>query len=186
MPLYSMETWEFRGLQKWLAYIMMRGDEDEIFLSYGFDEGKSNILYSSYKQILPNIFQGTSFKKHNTMLLNEITIQEHSNIFFFLPSTTDKNEKINQFFKNVSLHPIDCRYEDFRKYLAVGRDFCLQNLHSTDLEKRLAAREIIVKLFKDAVHVFNSNFMRNTNNLLTHFQPMFPIGNISISFAWQP
>ena len=70
VPLYNVETGEFRGLQKWLAYIIVVGDEDELFLSYGFDEDKSNVLYSSYKQILPNIFQGTSFKKHNTMLLN--------------------------------------------------------------------------------------------------------------------
>ena len=29
VPLHNMETGEFRGLQKWLAYIMGRGDEDE-------------------------------------------------------------------------------------------------------------------------------------------------------------
>ena len=50
--LYNIETGEFKGLQKWLAHIMVQGDEDEMFLSYGFDEDKSNALYSSYKQIL--------------------------------------------------------------------------------------------------------------------------------------
>ena len=112
VPLYNVETGEFRGPQKWLAYIIVRGDEDEMFLSYGFDEDKSNVLCSSYKQILSNIFQVTLFKKHNTMLLNERAVQEFSRMFFFLPSTTDRKEKINQFFKNVSLHPIDCRYEE--------------------------------------------------------------------------
>ena len=29
---------------------MGRGDVDELFLPYGFDEDKSNVLYSSYKQ----------------------------------------------------------------------------------------------------------------------------------------
>ena len=38
VSLYNMETGEFRGLQKWLAYIMGKGDEDENFLSCGFDE----------------------------------------------------------------------------------------------------------------------------------------------------
>ena len=167
VPLYNIETREFRDLQKWFAYIMVRGDEDEMFLSYDFDKDKFNVLYSSYKQILLNIFQRTSFKKHSTMLLNERTILEQSKMFFFLRSTTDRKEKINQFFENVSLHPIDCRYEDFRKYSVVGRDFCPQDLDSTDLEKRLAAREIVLKFFKDAFHVCNSNLVRNANNLLT-------------------
>ena len=101
------------------------------------------------------------------MLLNEKTVQQHFKMFFFLPSTTDRKEKLNQFFKNVSLHPIDCRYEDFRKYFVVGRDFCPQDLDSTDLEKRLAAREIVLTFFKDAAHASNSNLVKNANNLLT-------------------
>ena len=101
------------------------------------------------------------------MLLNEKTVQQHFKMFFFLPPTTDRKEKLNQFFKNVSLHPIDCRYEDFRKYFVVGRDFCPQDLDSTDLEKRLAAREIVLTFFKDAAHASNSNLVKNANNLLT-------------------
>ena len=31
VPLYNIETREFRGLQKWFAYIMVRGDEDDMF-----------------------------------------------------------------------------------------------------------------------------------------------------------
>ena len=61
MSHYNVETGEFKGLQDWLAYIMVRGDENEMFLSYGFDEDKCSVLYSTCKQILPNIFQGTSF-----------------------------------------------------------------------------------------------------------------------------
>ena len=48
--LHNVEKGEFTGLQKWLAYIMVRGDKGEMFLSYGFDEDKSNVLYSSYEQ----------------------------------------------------------------------------------------------------------------------------------------
>ena len=174
VPLYNVETGEFRGLQKWLACIIVRGDEDEMFLSYGFDEDKSNVLYSSYKQILSNIFQGTLLKKHNTVLLNERAVQEFSRMFFFLPSTTNRKETINQFFKNVSLHPIDGRYEDFRKYSATGRDFYPQALDSPDMDKRLVAREIVVNFFKDAVQVSNSNLVRNANTLLTS-------GNVEIN-----
>ena len=30
VPLYNVETGEFKGLRGWLAYIMVRGDENEI------------------------------------------------------------------------------------------------------------------------------------------------------------
>ena len=109
-----------------------RGDEDEMFLSYGYDEDKSSVLYSTVKQILPNIFQGTSFKKHNPVLLDQRTVQEYSKLFFFLPSTTDRKEKINQFQKNVSLHPIDCRYENFLKLSHRGVTVKPQDLDSLD------------------------------------------------------
>ena len=61
---------------------MVRGDENETFLSYDYDENKSNILYSTLKQMLPNIFQGTSFKKHHPMLLDKRSVQENSTFFF--------------------------------------------------------------------------------------------------------
>ena len=35
------------------------------------------------------------------------------------------------------------------------------------LERRLAAKEIVINFFKDAVQVSNSNLVRNTNTLLT-------------------
>ena len=101
------------------------------------------------------------------MLLNERLVQDYSKMFFFLPSTTDRKQKINQFSKFVSFHLIDCRYEDFQKYPTNGRDFMLPDLDSLDLERRLAAREIAVKFFKDAVQVSNSNLVRNVKTLLT-------------------
>ena len=113
------------------------------------------------------IFFKGHLSKNNAMLLNERLVQDYSKMFFFLPSTTDRKQKINQFFKNVSFHPIDCRYEDFRKYPTNGREFMLPDLDSLDLERRLAAREIAVKFFKDAVQVSNSNLVRNAKTLWT-------------------
>ena len=80
---YNVNTSDFLGVQNWLVYIMVRDDEHETFLSYGFEEEKSKILYSTFKQLLPNTFQGTSFKKCNPMLLNEGQVQDFSTLFFF-------------------------------------------------------------------------------------------------------
>ena len=44
--VYDLESGEFKGLREQLAYIVLRGDEQEIFFSYGFDKSKSKVLYS--------------------------------------------------------------------------------------------------------------------------------------------
>ena len=52
------------------------------FFSYGYDEERSKVLYSSFKYPLPNIFQGTTFKNHARMLIEEKQTQETSKLFF--------------------------------------------------------------------------------------------------------
>ena len=45
------------------------------------------------------------------MLLNGN--DDFSKLFFYLPSSTDRKEKINKFRENVQLPPIDCVYDNF-------------------------------------------------------------------------
>ena len=47
------------------------------------------------KQPLPNIFQGTAFKRYVPFLI-DAKETEHSSKYFFLSSTTDRKEKINK------------------------------------------------------------------------------------------
>ena len=128
VPLYNAENGYFRGVKKSLAYIMIRGDPDETFLLYDYDEKRSKVLYSSYKYLFPNIFQGYAFKKHAKMLIKEKSTADFSKLFFFLPSTTGRKEKISKFFGNVHLHPVDCSYEDFSNYSLKNHTFNLQHL----------------------------------------------------------
>ena len=76
---------------------------------------------------MPNIFQGTSFKKYIPQLPTERQMENFSKMFFYHRSTTDRKEKTNQFMKNVSLHPIDCIYENFKQYSSSGDEFVPQN-----------------------------------------------------------
>ena len=145
VPLYNTETGHFRGIKKWLGFIMVRGDSDEIFYSYGYNEERSKVLYSNLKQLLPNVFQGTAFKKPVAMLIEEKQTQEDSKLFFFLPSTTDHKEEINKFFENVNLHPIDCPCDDFVNYSIKNHSFLQHNVDSRNTAKREAAREIVRK-----------------------------------------
>ena len=55
-PMYDTETAQFLGLELCLAAISVRGNNDELFLSYGYNKEKSKMLFSSHKVRLLNIF----------------------------------------------------------------------------------------------------------------------------------
>ena len=76
IPLYNKETPKFQGLTTKLAYVVLRGDEEEVFFSYGYDEQNSKSLYSYAKESIPNAVTSTSFKKHHFETLNERRIKE--------------------------------------------------------------------------------------------------------------
>ena len=109
-PLSNIDSGGFLGLKKILAFIMVSGGQDEAFFSDGFAKAKSKKLYSTSKKLMPNIFSGTCFKKHQNFLVEQRLKQESSTLFFYLLSTTDFSHDINQFKENVSLHLIGCLY----------------------------------------------------------------------------
>ena len=83
VPLYDTDNGKFWGLDTHLAFIMVRGDADKTFFSYGYDESKSNLLYSVSKKIRPNIFQGKFFKKYVLQILEERSACEFYDILFY-------------------------------------------------------------------------------------------------------
>ena len=132
--LHNTENRYFRGVKKWLAYIMVRGDSDEIFFLYCHDKERSQIMYSSFKHPIPNIFQDTAFKKHTQILIKEKATADSSKLFFFLPSITDRKKKINKFFNNAHLHSIDCAYEGLSNYSLKNKTFT-RNILIQDFQK---------------------------------------------------
>ena len=181
MPLHNTKTEHFRGVKKWLVIIMIRGDPDEVFLSYGFDEERSKVLYSSFKHPLPIIFQDTASKKHAKMLIKEKQTQEISKLSFFLPSTTDRKEKINKFFGNVNLHPIDCPYDDFVNYSTKNHSLLLHHLDSRNTTEWEAARDIVRNFLKHVAEMSNSNLIRNANSLMAKNEAKI---DTKVEFGW--
>ena len=55
MLLYDNNDGLFRGIKETVGYVMLRGERDETFWTYDFNEEKSNILYCSAKQPMPNV-----------------------------------------------------------------------------------------------------------------------------------
>ena len=115
--IYDLATGEFKGIREQVAYIVLRGDQHEIFFSYGFDKSKSQILYSYSKNQIPDAFVSTAFQRHYSEVVNEKKGKEDSSsLFFFLPSITERKEEVNQWKNNPSLTPIDFTIEFIQKF----------------------------------------------------------------------
>ena len=95
--IYDIVNCDFKGVRENLAYIVLRGDREEVFLSYGFDTQKSKVLYAASKEKIPNAFSATCFNKHYSEIMNERREKEdHSTLCYFLPSITPlgKNKSV--------------------------------------------------------------------------------------------
>ena len=134
--VYDLESGEFKGLREQLAYIVLRGDEQEIFFSYGFDKSKSKVLYSYSKQQIPDAFISTSFKKHFNEIMNEKRNEDSSSLFYFLPSISDRKETINQWKNNPLLTPIDFTIDFIESFSSQNEKFQPHLLNSTDNKVR--------------------------------------------------
>ena len=163
--VYDLESDDFKGIREQIAYIVLRGDEHEIFLSYGFDKNKSKILYSFSKQQIPDAFISTSFKKHFNEIMNEKRNEESSSLFFFLPSVSDRKETINQWKNNPCLTPIDFNIDFIESFSSQNEKFQPNLLNSDDNKLRDPQVEMLYGLFKHMAQISNQNLQRNIAHL---------------------
>ena len=163
--IYDLETGDFKGLRQQLAYIVLRGDVNEIFSSYGYDKNKSKILYSFSKQQIPDAFISTSFKKHFNEILNEKRNEESSTLFFFLPSITNRKEAINQWKNNPHLTPIDFNISFIESFSSQNEKFQPNLLNSADNKMRDPQVEMLYGLLKHIAQISNQNLQRNVAHL---------------------
>ena len=160
--VYDLESGDFKGVRLMLAYIVLRGDEDEIFFSYGHNKSKSKILYFYSKQQIPDAFISTSFKKHFSEIINEKRDENSSSLFYYLPSITDRKETINQWKNNPSLVPIDLTIDFIESFSQNQQDkFKPDLLNSTDSKLRDPQVEILRSLFRHIAQKSNQNLERN-------------------------
>ena len=160
--VYDLESGEFKGVRLQLAYIVLRGDEHEIFFSYGYEKSKSKVLYSYSKQQIPDAFISTSFKKHFNEIINEKKDDENSSsLFYFLPSISDRKESINQWKNNPSLVPIDLTINFIQTFSSQNEKFQPDLLNSSDNKLRDPQVEMLYGVFKHIAQVSNQNLERN-------------------------
>ena len=72
----------------------MRGDTDEHFLDYSYCKKSSKILYSYHKRKIPSLFSGTFLNKHKLEFESDTLQTPFSNVYYFLPSTTDRSKEV--------------------------------------------------------------------------------------------
>ena len=160
--VYDLETGNFKGLRLMLAYIIIRGDDDEFFFSYGYSKTKSKVLYSHMKQQIPDTFIATGFNKHFKEIMNEKKGENSSGMFYYLPSISDRKEEINQYKSNVSLTPIDVTI-DFINSFSEDKKFNFRPdfLNSPSHDKREPHVKVLRLLFKQIASFSNHNLQRN-------------------------
>ena len=160
--VYDLESGEFKGVRLQLAYIVLRGDEHEIFFSYGYEKSKSKVLYSYSKQQIPDAFISTSFKKHFNEIINEKKDDENSSsLFYFLPSISDRKESTNQWKNNPSLVPTDLTINFIQTFSSQNEKFQPDLLNSSDNKLRDPQVEMLHGVFKHIAQVSNQNLERN-------------------------
>ena len=143
----------------------MRGDAQERFFSYGYSKEKSALLYCSMKAPLPNTFSSTCFQKHKELLLdqNELGVKQ-SDIFFFLPATSDRNEEILQWKDNVHLHPIDLSLDNLKSEMSVT-SFDPSLLENKQLRSTLVPG--FYKVMKKVAELSNQSLVRNSDSIIS-------------------
>ena len=162
--VYEIESGQFKGIREQVAFIVLRGDPDETFLSYGFDKVKSKLLYSFSKQQIPNAFVSVAFKKHFEQIMSDDR-DETSSLFYFLPSVSDRKEEINQHKNNVSLSPVDITVDFIESFSPEKVSFRPDLLDSSDEKERKPQTEMLYGLFKHMATVSNQNLQRNIVHL---------------------
>ena len=134
--IYDINTGEFKGIRESLAYIISRGDGEEVFLSYGCGAAKAKVLYASSKQKIPDAFSANCFNKHFSKIMNEKREKDdHSTLFYFLPSITDRKESTNQWRDNVNLTPVDFTIEFIESFSSKKAKFEPHLLNSKGPER---------------------------------------------------
>ena len=116
---YNPQTDEFLAIYEIVGFIVLRGSPEEVFSNYGYDKEKSKVLYSHYRRGIPNSFRGKIFHHHGIMIESGKADSEFSNIYFFLPSITDRSAEINKYLNNAFISPIDFSQEQLNNWAGV-------------------------------------------------------------------
>ena len=111
------------------------------------------MLFSTKKLKIPSCLKGTVFGIHKMQYEGGAFSKESfSKIFFYLPSTVDRNEKINKYLTSVHLKPFHVNPSDLGENFNPAIEF---------------DRAAVVSYFKKVVEQSSQNLKRNADAFLS-------------------
>ena len=97
---------------------------------------------------------------------------ESSNIYFFLPSITDRSEDTNKYLKNVSTSPIDITQKQFDDSTGCSFNPAKLDLFGADKAVMSAA---VIQCLRHINNISNSHFVRNGDAFLSQKEVEVPV-----------
>ena len=154
---YDPVSGEFLGIEYCIAVITVRNDPEEQFFDYGYSKDNSKTLYSTRKVKIPSSFKSTVFGIYKNKYEGGAFSDElSSRIFFYLPSTVDRNEKIMKHLTSVYLKPFNVNHE------SIGENF---DPSSNDFD-----RQSVISYMKTVAEQSSQNLKRNADAFLSTFK----------------
>ena len=119
-------------------------------------------IMKNYRRRIQNFFSGTIFNRHRAMIESGKVECNLSNIYFFLPSITDRSEDINQYLNNVSISLVVVMQSQLNNW--AGPKFDPSRFDLFGLEKNRMA-DAVAKSLKHINNISNSNIVQNADLL---------------------
>ena len=108
---------------------------------------------------IPNSFSATIFNRHRIQYESSSLDTKFSNVFFCLPSTTDRIEEINRYVNSVNLFPTDIDPSAF------GKNFDPSELNFENEDKQ-KMKDSVLKVLRKVVDFSNFSLQKNADGLL--------------------
>ena len=132
-------------------------------MDYGFSKQNSKILQCYYKKRIPIIFSGTFFNRHKIQFESGAFQITFSNLYYFLPSTTDRVEDINRHRGSINLLRIDIPEKTFEVQDNVQFD---PSKLDYDCPEKGKITKAVVKMLEKIIEILNPNLAKNADGLL--------------------
>ena len=149
---YDPVNGKFLGIEYCVALLTVKNNPEEQFFDYGYVKANSKMLYSTRKSKILSSFKATAFDNHKNQYEGGVFLEEDfSKIFFYLPSTVNRCEEINQYLTSVFLKPYHMDISDLGEGFNPAISF---------------DRESVVRVMEKFAEQSSQNLKRNADSFL--------------------
>ena len=161
---YNPASSDFFGIEYCVGMITVCNNPQEQFFDYGYNKDNDKVLYCTQKLKIPSSFKTAIFGQHTMQYEGgAFNGQDFSQVYFYLPSTVDRNEKINKYMTSVNLKPFTNNPTDFGDD-SNPAEFDFNRLAVINLMKKVALQSS--QYLKRNADAFLSTVSHNNDKLL--------------------